>query len=371
MALKFMLFVESVKQEVKVYILMTHNAVAIHQRNDQVLDILHKQKYHIVGSHSAVKKCYWIHKSLTEKMFCYKAKFYGIESHRCIQFSPAVLWCWNYCLHCWRYRPSSDHGFKSIEAVDDPRFIAEMVVKEHKRTVSGYKKYPNVDRKMYEESLNPRHVAISLTGEPTLYPRLGELIEEFHRMNLTTFLVTRGIRPEILANLSKEPTQLYVSLEAFDEDSYRYFNNPVYPNLWKRTLETLEILPSFSSPTVVRLTLIRSFNMNLKAVSEWVKLLKIAEPTFIEVKAYMHIGTSILRLSRDDMPSHREVREIAREIANGLGYNIVSESVPSRVVLLSRLDKPVIRYGNPPISWYDKDLLDEYSGEYGILDDFI
>lgn len=324
----------------------------------------------MIGSHSAVKKCYWVHKSLTQKMFCYKAKFYGIESHRCIQFSPAVLWCWNYCTHCWRYRPANSN-YEIIDWVDDPRFIVETVVKEHKRTVSGYKNYPNVDKKMFKESLEPRHIAISLTGEATLYPRLGELIEEFHRMNLTTFLVTRGVRPEILANLNEEPTQLYISLEAFDEESYKQFNNPIQPDLWKKTLETLEILPSFTSPTVIRLTLIKSFNMNSKAIENWVKLLKIAEPTFIEVKAYMHIGTSITRLSRNDMPTHKEVKEIATKLADRIGYIVACDSVPSRVVLLSKLDKPVIRYGNPPVNWYDKDSADERMNEYEDLNEVI
>ena len=334
----------------------------------RAFDTLKKQKYHLIGFHSAVKKCYWVHKALTERMFCYKAKFYGIESHRCIQFSPSLLWCWNYCLHCWRYRPKDrgeDVWFNFPDVVDDPKFLVEMAIKEHRRTVSGYKMYPGVDRRMYEEAMNPKHVAISLTGEPTLYPRLGELIREFHKRGITTFLVTRGVRPEVLANLNEEPTQLYISIEAWDEESYQRFNNPISPILWRKTLETLELLPSFTSPTVVRITLVRSFNMHEKAVEEWAKLLRIAQPTFIEVKAYMHVGGSITRLSRDDMPSHAEVKKFAVMLAERLGYNVVSESIPSRVVLLSTLDKPVIRYGNPPVTWDTPDRGDEFSGEYG------
>lgn len=239
-----------------------------------------------------------------------------------------------------------------------------MAIKEHRRTVSGYKMY-NPDPKLYNEALNPKHVAISLTGEATLYPLLDDLIDEFMKRGLTTFLVTRGVRPEILANLRREPTQLYVSIESWDENSYVYFNNPLSRALWRKTLETFEILPSFSCPTVVRVTLVRSFNMHNEAVKQWSKILEKAQPTFIEVKAYMYIGGSVTRLSRDDMPRHSEVREWAKTLAEHLGYNVVSESIPSRVVLLSKLDKPVIRYGNPPISWYDKDVEDEFSGEYG------
>lgn len=339
----------------------------------QAFNVLKKQKYHIIGSHSAVKKCYWVHKALTEKAFCYKAKFYGIESHRCIQFSPAVLWCWNYCLHCWRYRVEDlDTGalFRVPESVDDPEMLVDMAIKEHRRTVSGYRKYPNVDSNMYREAMNPKHVAISLTGEPTLYPRLDELIEEFHRRGLTTFLVTRGIRPEILANLRVEPTQLYVSIEAFDEHSYLKFNNPISPILWQKTLETLEMLPSFTCPTVVRVTLVRGFNMNTDAVEKWARMLLKAHPTFIEVKAYMHVGVSTARLARSDMPSHDEVREYAQMLASMIGYSVVSESRASRVVLLSRIEKPVIRYGNPPISWFDAERIGDQD-EYNSLQEII
>jgi len=253
----------------------------------------------------------------------------------------------------------------SLPSIDDPEFIAEVTIEEHKRTISGYFAYPNIDKNMLEEAMKPKHVAISLTGEATLYPRLGELIKEFHKRNLTTFLVTRGIRPDILANLDEEPSQLYVSLEAYDEKSYKYFNKPIFPNLWKLTLKTLEILPSFTSPTVIRITLIRGFNNSEKSLKNFAKLINIAQPTFIEIKAYMHIGASITRLNRESMPHHEEVRAFAKSLAKETSYNVVSESKPSRVVLLSKLDKPVIRHGNCPISWKDPDLGDEYSGEYG------
>jgi tRNA wybutosine-synthesizing protein 1 len=49
-------------------------------------------------------------------------------------------------------------------------------------------------------------VAISLTGEPTLYRHIDELIRIFHKKGLTTFLVSNGTNPSALARLSEEPT---------------------------------------------------------------------------------------------------------------------------------------------------------------------
>jgi len=329
---------------------------------------LRKQGYHLIGSHAAVKKCLWVHNALVYGKFCYKCRFYGIESHRCIQFSPAVLWCWNSCLHCWRLRPG-DFGLEGVELlklpyVEDPEVLAELAIAEHRRTVSGYAK--RASREMYREAVDPKHVAISLTGEATLYPRLGELIQVFHRKGLTTFLVTRGVRPDVLANLEEEPTQLYVSLEAWNEEMYRYFSRPMGGNLWRLTLKTLELLPSLSTRTVIRITLVKGFNMGEEDVRGFAKLIERANPTYVEPKAYMHVGASVGRLSRASMPTYEEVMEFAKKLAEETGYRLVSSSRPSRVALLTRLEKPVYRYGKGcPKAWDEVDVEGEvYEEEY-------
>jgi len=335
---------------------------------------LRHQKYHLIGSHSAVKKCLWVHNALVHSRFCYKCKFYGIESHRCIQFSPSTLWCWNACLHCWRVRPQ-DVGFTyrdliRLPYVDDPEFIAEMAILEHRRTVSGYR--ARVPEHLWREAMDPKHVAISLIGEATLYPRLGELIEVFHRKGLTTFLVTRGIRPEVLASLDEEPIQLYVSLESWNKIMYDDFNRPLTSRGWERTLETLEILPSFTCPTVLRITVIKGFNMDHESLKGFAKLINIAEPTYVEVKAYMHVGKSIERLSRESMPSFNDVLEFSKKLAEEISYNLASYSIPSRVTLLTKFKKSVIRYGKGcPKGWYEEEKGDEFSGEYGRVEEVI
>lgn len=251
-----------------------------------------------------------------------------------------------------------------LPGVDDPEVIADLAIEEHRRTVSGYRNV--APRIMWEEAMNPKHVAISLTGEPTLYPRLSELIRVFHERGLTTFLVTRGIRPEVLASLEEEPTQLYVSLETWNREMYDFFNRPLVSKGWEKTLETLELLPSFSSPTVLRITLIKGFNMSEKDVKGFAKLIDKASPTYIEPKAYMHVGGSTERLSRDNMPLMSEVLDFAKKLASETGYEVTSYSAPSRVALLTRLASPIIRYGKGcPEAWKTEEIGDEFSGEYG------
>ena len=340
----------------------------IGQEEEEVYDVLNrrlvKQGYHIIGRHSSVKKCYWNHAAMVERRFCYKGKFYGIESHRCIQLSVTNHWCWNACLHCWRLRPQ-DVGLQWNETrmpfADDPAYIVEQAIREYRRIMSGYKGRAGVDLRMYNEAMNPKHVAISLTGEATLYPRLGELIREFHRRGITTFLVTRGVRPDVLANLEEEPTQIYVSLEAWDKESYTYFNRPLVPRAWELTLETLQMLPSFSSTTVYRITIVKGFNDHDSALRGFAELVRLGVPDYIEVKAYMYVGASRNRLRLENMPRHSEVREVAERLSRLTGYPVVSESVPSRVVLLSKLERPV-RYGEAPVDWNSPDI--PAPGEY-------
>lgn len=335
---------------------------------------LKEQKYHLIGAHSAVKKCLWVHNALVYGRFCYKCRFYGIESHRCIQMSPSVLWCWNSCLHCWRMRPQ-DLGVGSddltkLPYVDDPEFIAETAIIEHRRTISGYK--GRTSEKLFKEAMNPKHVAISLTGEPTLYPRLSELISEFHKRGLSTFLVTRGVRPDVLSSLEEEPSQLYISLEAYDDHTYTYFNRPLIPNAWELTLKTLEILPSFTSPTVIRITLVRGFNMDDTAIRNFKKLIDLSQPTYIETKAYMHVGRSIGRLGKENMPTFKEVMEFARKLSDAVGYAIASYSTSSRVALLTKLEKSMIRFGDGcPKGWEDVEECEEGLSEYEKVEDVI
>ncbi len=309
-----------------------------------LVEVMLKQKYHFAGRHTVVKKCYWTHKALVEGRHCYKCKFYGIESHRDIQMSPAAFWCWNACLHCWRIRPQDvgiDMDETKIPIVDDPKWLVDELIRIHRMLVSGYKGHPKADPKLVEEAMNPVHVTLSLTGEPTLYPLLSDLLKEIHRRGMTSFLVTRGVRPDVLANLEEEPSQLYVSIEAWDKKSYNFFTRPLVPRAWELTLETLELLPSFSSPTVLRITLVKGFNDTEEALRGFAKLVEISQPTYIEVKSYMWVGASRMRLSKSNMAEHEYVRKVSQRLSELTGYPILGESRASRVVLLSTLKKPI------------------------------
>jgi tRNA wybutosine-synthesizing protein 1 len=307
---------------------------------------LRKQKYHKVGQHSAVKRCKWFHEALTTGRTCYKQKFYGINSHQCIQMSPTLYHCTQQCLFCWRAQNGDlqiSWDELKIPKWDSPEEIAQGILKAQDRILTGYKAHPRTEPKKFREAQRPRHVAISLTGEPTLYGHLGELIRTLHARGLTTFLVTNGTLPQKLKDLNCEPTQLYVSVCAPNKEVFERICRPQVQGAWESLNTTLSMLSSFRCPTVIRSTLVRDKNM--QRVDEYAKLVAKAAPTYVEIKAYMHVGFSGLRLGFDSMPSHEEIREFAQRLSDESGYKVLDESVDSRVVLLSKRKEP-IRFGS-------------------------
>ena len=223
---------------------------------------------------------------------------------------------------------------------DLPDEIVENSIKAQKAILSGYKANLKVDRLKFKDALTPKHTAISLTGEPTLYERIGELIQAFHRRDLTTFLVSNGTKPSVLTNLSEEPTQLYISTCAPDKKTFIAVCRPQIPQASERLAETLAILKSFRCPTVIRMTLAQGLNMG--NTHGYAKIVEKADPTYVEPKAYMHVGFSRLRMSYENTPSHAQIREFAGQLAEETGYNIIDESEESRVVLLSKLKKSIL-----------------------------
>ena len=309
---------------------------------EQLLQALRKQKYHRVGAHSAVKRCKWFYESLTGGRSCYKQKFYGIKSHQCIQMSPALFYCTQQCLFCWRAQNGDlqiSWDELNLPEWDPPEEIAQGILKAQNRVLSGYKGHPKTDPQKFREAFRPKHVAISLTGEPTLYEPLGELIRTLHAKGLTTFLVSNGNLPNKLSTLTTEPTQLYVSVCASNEALFKQVCRPQIPGAWEHLNESLAFLQSFRCPTVIRSTLVKDLNM--QDIEGYAKIVEKAEPTYIEAKAYMHVGFSSLRLGFDKMPSHKEVYEFARRLSDKTGYKILDESPDSRVVLLSKREKAI------------------------------
>jgi len=293
--------------------------------------MLAKQRYHVVGEHSGVKLCHWMRQSLLHGRECYKQTFYGVKSHRCLQMTPAVNQCTQSCLFCWRYQGFSDDARNEW---DEPETILDGLIAEQRKLISGFKGDERCDQQKWQEATEPKQVAISLSGEPTLYPRLGEFIELCHRRGMTTFLVTNGTLPEALEELDPLPTQLYVTVAAPSRDVYDRLCVPHIPNAWEKLRRTLELFPSLDTRTVVRHTLVDGWNLGRE--EEYAKLDELAEPDFIEPKGYVFVGYSRKRMTIENMPAHENVRSFGERLCEIMGYHYLGEQVPSRVAVLGK-----------------------------------
>lgn len=293
---------------------------------------LEKQGYGIIGEHSAVKVCHWTKEKLVHGRACYKSKFYGIASHRCVQMTPSVIWCEHRCIFCWRPIERMHGPRIEVDRYDEPSLIVEESINQQRRLLSGYWGDSRVDPRMMREAYDPRHAAISLSGEPTTYPYLDELIEEYNSRGLTTFLVTNGQNPEVLGKCN--PTQLYISLIAQDRDLYKRINVPLYKDGWERLNQSLEIMSEKKCKKVLRITLMRGFN--LEEPERFAELVIKADPDYVEPKGYVHVGYSRKRLRREDMPTYEEVIEFGKRLSREIGYHLANSSRASKVVLLSK-----------------------------------
>ncbi|MDP3027872.1 MAG: 4-demethylwyosine synthase TYW1 [Nanoarchaeota archaeon] len=310
----------------------------------ELSDLLKKQQYRVVGKHSSVKICEWTKKSLIDKGVCFKEKFYGIKSHRCAQMSPATVYCQNKCLHCWRAIELTDGEKMNPESIDSPQDIINGTIENQRKLLIGFKGNINANKKKLIESQEPMQFAISLTGEPTLYPKLGELIEELRKLKKTSFVVTNGLQPSVLKKLNEKkqlPTQLYLSLNSPNKEIYDRWHRSSVKDAWKKFNDTLNIFPKLKTRKVIRMTLVKDLNDKDEYLKNYAELIKKANPDFIEVKSYMAIGFSRDRLGYDRMLTYPEIKEYSKKLVKELGkpYKILDEHKLSRVVLIGKNKK--------------------------------
>ena len=217
------------------------------------------------------------------------------------------------------------------------------------------------------EAANPKHVAISYDGEPTMYTRLGELISEFRKRGISTFVVTNGTFPERIIEMKETgnlPTQLYVTMAAPDRETYLkvcssvkpYF--PVHADHWERLNRTLGLLSSLECRTVIRITSVRGVNMISPELYR--ERIRSANPSFLEVKGFSITGNApriskrlgvtntsggnndLYKIAFQYSPTHEEMIRFAGEISENFSlFPLVSQSKINRQVLMN-------------VGWHDK-----------------
>ena len=328
---------------------VSHSTDSLIQITPQLKAKLQKAKYGVYN-HSAVELCHWTKKSFANEGNCYKHKFYGISTHQCMEMTPTAMNCENRCIYCWRPTEFYDTLEMPEELVDEPDVIVEQLMVERKKLINGYYGHTKNDKKKLDESLLPAHYAISLSGEPTMYPKLPLLIRYLKSLKATKsiFLVTNGQEPAMLKRLAAEdalPTQIYLSTNASNKKMFHRINRPMHKDAWERWCESLQFIATVNTRTVLRMTLIRGYNDDAGFADEFAEMMTEGNPHFIELKSYMHIGMSNQRLEQEHMLEMNEVRAFAAQLCEKTPtFKAMDESEVSRIVVLQNQSRYTDRW---------------------------
>lgn len=213
---------------------------------------------------------------------CYKHTFYGIESHRCMETTPSLA-CANKCVFCWRHH-SNPVGTEWKWKMDDAELVLQGALENHYNMIKEFKgetnhvRYvwytsrflgvvtsrslpialealnyvtiwtlfvsvgvPGVIPEKFAEAMSAKHCALSLVGEPIMYPQINQFCRLLHDKGISTFLVTNAQFPDAIRAMDPV-TQLYVSVDASTKDSLKKIDRPLFKDFWERFIDSLKAL---------------------------------------------------------------------------------------------------------------------------------
>ena len=202
---------------------------------------------------------------------------------------------------------------------------------------------PDEIMQVHSEAMHPNHAAISLDGEPMLYPLMSDLVKEFKNRNMTTFIVTNGTLPERTKNLSTYPSQLYTTLPAPNEQIYKKICRPMIRNGWNKIMDSINLLESLPCRTLLRLTAVRELNINDHLIDEYIKIIDKANPNFFEIKGFTLQAKALLikeRLKSDKpiqhfFPDYDYLKKIALKFEEKGNFPLIYKNEPSRDFLFA------------------------------------
>ena len=304
---------------------------------------LEKEGYKIIGSHSAVKLCRWTKSGVRGRGKCYKNTFYGIDSSSCMEATPNLS-CASKCVFCWRHHknPVATSWKWAMDPADE---IVSEAVRLHSNLIKELRGVPGVNDERFNSAMKIRHCALSLVGEPIMYPQINELITELHNRRISTFLVTNAQFPEAIQNL-QPVTQMYVSVDAASPEALKKIDRPLFNDYWERFIKCFEAIKAKKQRTVYRLTLVKEYNMaeDEEVLNEYADLVAIGVPHFIEIKAVTYCGSSDDKegLTMKNVPWHEEVVKFSQALTATLAkrnigsYSLACEHKHSCSILIAQ-----------------------------------
>lgn len=100
-----------------------------------------------------------------------------------METTPSLA-CANKCTYCWRSH-SNPVGTSWRWATDNPKTVVDGAMSEHDRMIKQLKGLPGLNEERFDEARTPRHAALSLVGEPIMYPHIQEYIRLLHSKHIS------------------------------------------------------------------------------------------------------------------------------------------------------------------------------------------
>ena len=189
-------------------------------------------------------------------------------------------------MFCWRHH-KNPVGKEWRWKTDDPYFIVDQAIQMHISMIKETKGIPGVLPERWREAHTVRHCALSLVGEPIMYPRINELLGELHRRSISTYLVTNGQHPQAIETVCPV-TQLYVSVDASTPETLEAIDRPLFSDAWDRLCSSLKSLRNRGQRTVARLTVVKGWNSD--EIEGYAKLIALGHCSFVEVRQRPHFS---------------------------------------------------------------------------------
>jgi len=415
---------------------MTNPYIIDNKITNEFVEAYSKTTYRVIGNnkHTAIKPCHWLEQKLLtgrNNRNCYKGIF-GVDSHRCLQNTPAMPFCNQQCVFCWRDNELGNLSSEFIVEPDEPKELVDEMIRHHQDIIKNHlplrrylenyeimadllyymlknredhnvnslsknlhvsknkveravnllknqefvhpsdeslKNYmldneisccidsreevvrlldislttPDEIMQTHSEAMNPNHAAISLDGEPLLYPKLGGLVEEFRNRGMTSFIVTNGTLPERIESLNSLPSQLYITLPAPNKKIYKHVCRPMIKNGWERIMRSLDLISSLSCRTVVRLTAVKNLNFTGNYFDEYIKILDKANPNFFEIKGFTLQARALnikKRLGSEKsiqyyFPTYEYLEDLAKKFEEKSDFSLIYTNKASRDFLFA------------------------------------
>jgi tRNA wybutosine-synthesizing protein 1 len=124
--------------------------------------------------------------------------------------------------------------------MDDAVTLVNAAITEHKGMIKQMKGVPGVLPERLAEGMDPKHCALSLVGEPIMYPEIDAFVSLLHEKKISTFLVTNAQFPDAITDLPPI-TQLYVSVDAATPETLKAIDRPLFGDYWVRSRDSVTI----------------------------------------------------------------------------------------------------------------------------------